>query len=58
MDRDDAAYAAGLIGARQVMPIHFDSFPPIETDVEAFRSDLSAKGVEALVLEPGETATL
>ena len=58
MDRDDAAYAAGIIGASRVMPIHYNTFPPIETDVEAFRSDLTAKGVEALVLEPGETATL
>jgi L-ascorbate metabolism protein UlaG (beta-lactamase superfamily) len=58
MDREDAAYAAGIIGASRVMPIHFGTFPAIETDVEAFHSDLSAKGVEGLILEPGETATL
>lgn len=58
MDREDAAYAAGIIGASRVMPIHYGTFPAIETDVEAFRSDLSAKGVEGLILEPGETATL
>lgn len=53
MDREDAAYAAGLIGAKQVMPIHFDTFPPIETDSEAFAADLNSKGIEAIVLEPG-----
>jgi len=58
MDRDDAAYAAGIIGASRVMPIHYDTFPAIETDVEAFRSDLTAKGVEGLILKPGEGATL
>ena len=58
MDRHDAAYAAGLIGAKRVIPIHYDTFPPIETDAEAFRTDLAAKGIEAMVLEPGETAGL
>jgi len=58
MDRDDAAYAAGLTGAKQVMPIHFNTFPPIETDVEAFSEDLTSKGIEAVVLEPGGSVTL
>lgn len=58
MDREDAAYAAGIIGASRVMPIHYNTFPAIETDVEAFRSDLTAKGVEGLILEPGGSETL
>ena len=32
MDRHDAAIAAELIGARTVIPCHYDTFPPIETD--------------------------
>lgn len=58
MDREDAAYAAGLIGARQVMPIHFDTFPPIETDADAFAADLSSKGIEPVVLAPGATVEI
>jgi len=58
MDREDAAYAAELIGAKRVIPIHYDTFPPIETDVQAFSDDLAAKGIEAIVLKPGETRTL
>ncbi len=58
MDREDAAYAAELIGARRVIPIHYDTFPPIETDTGAFADDLAAKGIEAIILEPGETRTL
>jgi L-ascorbate metabolism protein UlaG (beta-lactamase superfamily) len=58
MDREDAAYAAGLTGASQVMPIHFNTFPPIETDVAAFSDDLSSKGIEAVVLEPGGSLSL
>lgn len=58
MDREDAAYAAGLIGAGRVIPIHYDTFPPIETDAQAFADDLKSKGIEGIVLDPGETASL
>jgi L-ascorbate metabolism protein UlaG (beta-lactamase superfamily) len=56
MDRHDAAYAAGLIGAGTVIPMHFDTFPLIETDAEAFRSDVEAQtDSTVVVLEPGAT---
>ncbi|MCO5315652.1 MAG: metal-dependent hydrolase [Solirubrobacterales bacterium] len=58
MDRHDAVYAAELIGAKRVIPIHYDTFPLIETDVEEFSRDLSGSGIETLALKPGETATL
>ncbi|MFM8519791.1 MAG: metal-dependent hydrolase [Solirubrobacterales bacterium] len=58
MDREDAAYAAELIGARKVIPIHYDTFPSIETDVEAFAADLAGRGIEALVIQPGSTVEL
>jgi len=58
MDREDAAYAATLIGAKRVIPIHYDTFPPIETDVEAFASELDNHGIEALVIKPGGSAAL
>ena len=40
MDRHDAAFAAGLIGAGTVIPCHYNTFPPIETDAEAFKADV------------------
>jgi L-ascorbate metabolism protein UlaG (beta-lactamase superfamily) len=43
MDRTDAAYAAELIGAGSVVPMHFDTFPPIETDSGAFKVDVEKK---------------
>jgi L-ascorbate metabolism protein UlaG (beta-lactamase superfamily) len=55
MDRHDAVTAAELVGAKQVIPCHYDTFPPIETDAQAFKSDVSAS--EVVVLEPGETHT-
>ena len=56
MDRHDAVKAAGLIGATTVIPCHYDTFPPIETDAEAFRSDVESKtSSNVAVLQPGET---
>ena len=59
MDRDDAAYAAGLIGAGTVIPCHYNTFPPIETDAEAFKADVEAQtSSEVMILEPGESTEL
>jgi L-ascorbate metabolism protein UlaG (beta-lactamase superfamily) len=56
MDRHDALQAAKLIGARQVIPCHYDTFPPIETDAQAFKSEVQAAGSgEVVVLAPGES---
>ena len=56
MDRHDAAFAAGLIGAATVIPCHFDTFPPIETDADAFKADVeSQSSSEVVLLAPGET---
>jgi L-ascorbate metabolism protein UlaG (beta-lactamase superfamily) len=55
MDRTDAVDAADLIGAKTVIPCHYNTFPPIETDADAFKSDVeSATGSNVVVLEPGE----
>ncbi len=54
MDRFDAVEAARLVGARQIIPCHYDTFPPIETDAQAFKTDVEAEGLaEVVVLEPG-----
>jgi L-ascorbate metabolism protein UlaG (beta-lactamase superfamily) len=56
MDRHDAVVAADLIGAGTVIPCHYNTFPPIETDAEAFRSDVESKtSSKVVILEPGET---
>jgi L-ascorbate metabolism protein UlaG (beta-lactamase superfamily) len=58
MDRVDAVEAAKLIGAREVIPCHYDTFPPIEIDVQAFKADVEADtSSQVVVLAPGETHT-
>jgi L-ascorbate metabolism protein UlaG (beta-lactamase superfamily) len=54
MDRFDAVVAAELLGAPQIVPIHFNTFPPIETDAQAFAADVEGTGsASVVVLDPG-----
>jgi L-ascorbate metabolism protein UlaG (beta-lactamase superfamily) len=56
MDRHDAVEAAKLVGAGTVIPCHYDTFPPIETDATAFKADVESKTSSKVeVLQPGET---
>jgi len=58
MDRFDAVVACELVGADQVIPCHYNTFPPVETDAQAFKSDVQNAGYsEVVILEPGETHT-
>jgi L-ascorbate metabolism protein UlaG (beta-lactamase superfamily) len=59
MDRFDAVAACEFIGADLVIPIHYDTFPPIETDAAAFKSDVeNATETKVLALAPGELHTV
>ena len=59
MDRFDAVVAAELIKADQVIPCHYDTFPPIETDAQAFKADVQNAGfAEVIVLDPGASHEL
>jgi L-ascorbate metabolism protein UlaG (beta-lactamase superfamily) len=55
MDRHDAVEAAQLLAARVVIPCHYDTFPPIETDAQAFAGEVeSGTSSEVAILAPGE----
>jgi L-ascorbate metabolism protein UlaG (beta-lactamase superfamily) len=56
MDRHDAVLAAEFVGAKTVIPMHFNTFPPIETDPQAFKADVEAQtSSQVVVLEPGQS---
>lgn len=56
MDRHDAVIAAELTGAKTVIPCHYNTFPAIETDAEAFKRDIAERTqAEAVILEPGQS---
>jgi L-ascorbate metabolism protein UlaG (beta-lactamase superfamily) len=59
MDRHDAVAAVQFVGAGTVIPMHYDTFPPIETDAEAFKADVEAQtSAQVVVLKPGESQSL
>lgn len=51
MGPEEATLAAEMIGAKVAIPIHYNTWPPIEQDP----ASLSPRGVEVKVLEAGET---
>ena len=56
MDRHDGVTAAELVGADVVIPCHHGTFPPIETDAGAFKSEVESKtSSKVVLLEPGDT---
>jgi L-ascorbate metabolism protein UlaG (beta-lactamase superfamily) len=50
-----AAIAADLLGVRQVVPMHYGTFPYLTGTPAALRALVEPKGIEVLELEPGET---
>jgi L-ascorbate metabolism protein UlaG (beta-lactamase superfamily) len=42
-----------------VIPCHYNTFPPIETDAQAFKSDVESQtSSEVVVLEPGDSHSI
>jgi L-ascorbate metabolism protein UlaG (beta-lactamase superfamily) len=59
MDRHDAVTAADFVGAKTIIPCHYNTFPAIETDANAFATDIDKTlDATAVVLEPGASHTV
>lgn len=56
MGPEDAAIAADFLKAKQVVPIHYNTFPPIKQDPHKFVSLLKEKNGK--VLNPGDSIIL
>ncbi|MER2121912.1 MAG: metal-dependent hydrolase, partial [Solibacillus sp.] len=52
MGPEDAAYAVSLLKPKIVVPVHYNTFPPIEQDPADFAK--LVEGSEVQVLQPGE----
>jgi len=56
MSPREAAVACRLLHARQVIPMHYGTFPPLTGTPEALRKlTADIKGMEIVPLKPGET---
>jgi L-ascorbate metabolism protein UlaG (beta-lactamase superfamily) len=51
-----AAMAARLLGVRQVVPMHYGTFPILTGTPEELKTLVDPHGIDVLVLKPGETA--
>ncbi|MBB6145255.1 L-ascorbate metabolism protein UlaG (beta-lactamase superfamily) [Silvibacterium bohemicum] len=51
-----AALAAGYLGVKTVIPIHYGTFPQLTGTPEELQTHLEKQGVETLTLTPGATA--
>jgi L-ascorbate metabolism protein UlaG (beta-lactamase superfamily) len=58
MGVEDAVAAVEFVRPGLAIPMHYNTFPVIEADPEAFRSAVLAAGLDARVMEYGETIEL
>ncbi|GAC1325018.1 MAG: metal-dependent hydrolase [Thermoleophilaceae bacterium] len=59
MDRHDAVHAVELVAPSVVIPCHYNTFPPIEADAEAFKADVeSSTSAEVVILDSGESHSI
>ena len=56
MGPDTAAIAARWLGVRQVVPMHWGTFPALTGAPEDLRQHLKGSDIAVLDLKPGETA--
>ncbi|WP_292520783.1 metal-dependent hydrolase [Methanoculleus sp.] len=59
MGIEEAMIAARYIGARLAIPMHYDTFPAIQQDVQAFKQALErTTPIKVRILAPGESIEL
>lgn len=57
MGPEAAAMAARMLGVRQVVPMHYGTFPLLTGTPDALKRLVDPLGIDVLVLKPGETAS-
>jgi L-ascorbate metabolism protein UlaG (beta-lactamase superfamily) len=57
MGPEQAAKACDLLGVKQVVPMHYGTYPALTGTPAKLRELVAPRGVQVLELEPGETAS-
>ena len=57
MGPEAAALAARMLGVRQVVPMHYGTFPVLTGTPDRLKELIGPDGIDVLVLKPGETAS-
>ncbi len=58
MGPEDAVHAARFLNAKEVVPIHYNTFPLIAQDGDAYAAKLAEIGIKGRVAAPGESFTI
>lgn len=58
MGPEDSVHAADLIEPDEIIPLHYDTFPFIEVDMDYWADLMAGAGFDTAVLDPGETFEL
>ena len=56
MGPEGAAVAARLLGVRQIVPMHYGTFPVLTGTPDRLKQLVAPQGIDVLVLKPGETS--
>jgi L-ascorbate metabolism protein UlaG (beta-lactamase superfamily) len=56
MDPVQAAKAAEFLGVKQIVPMHWGTFPLLTGTPDALRALVGPRGIQVLALKPGETS--
>lgn len=57
MGPEAAGRACEMLGVRQVVPMHYGTFPALTGTPEALKKHVEPMGIDVLVLKPGDTAS-
>ncbi len=55
MDIDGAVQAINLLGVKKVIPMHYNTFPPISANPSEFKKKAESAGAEVIIPEPGKS---
>ena len=58
MDVENAIIAAEWIGAKTIVPMHYNTFPQINADIELFKAGISKLGKTPLILKIEESVEI
>src|ERR1700677_2516694 len=57
MGPEEAAYAGRLLKVKQIIPMHYGTFPILTGRPEQLEEKLSGSGIQVLHLKPGQTVS-
>jgi L-ascorbate metabolism protein UlaG (beta-lactamase superfamily) len=57
MGPEQAALACDLLGVKQVVPMHYGTFPALTGTPARLRELVAPRGIEVIELKPGETSS-